>query len=461
MDCGIFGVYGHPEAANLTYLGLYALQHRGQEGAGIATSDGKVLYYHKGMGLVADIFTQEVLKRLPGHLAIGHVRYSTAGESHHKNLQPLIFDYSRGGIAIVHNGNLTNAGSVRKALEADGAIFQSTTDTEVIVHLFAREKRSQKAVERLISALGQVEGAYSLLVLTEKELIAARDPYGFRPLVLGKLKRGWVVSSETCAFDLIGAEFEREIQPGEMVLFDGDGPHSFFPFPKVEPKQCIFEFIYFARPDSFVFGESVYKVRRQMGMELAEEAPAPAEVVIPTPDSGLPAAIGFSHRSGIPLEFGIIRNHYVGRTFIEPSDSIRHFGVKVKLNAVRDVLKGKSIVVVDDSIVRGTTVKKNMHMLRQAGAREIHVRISSPPIVSPCFYGIDTPTREELIAANLSVEEIREFLGVESLSYLSLEGLKRCVKGKETQFCYACFTGCYPVSPPKERLQLGFFAKEV
>lgn len=461
MDCGIFGVYGHPEAANLTYLGLYALQHRGQEGAGIATSDGEVLYYHKGMGLVADIFTQEVLKKLPGHLAIGHVRYSTAGESHPKNLQPLIFDYSKGGVAIVHNGNLTNAGSVRKALEADGAIFQSTTDTEVIVHLFARERRSQKAVERLISALGQVEGAYSLLVMTEKELIAARDPYGFRPLLMGRLKKGWVVGSETCAFDLIGAEFVREIQPGEVVLFDGDGPHSFFPFPKVEPKQCIFEFIYFARPDSFLFGESVYKVRRQMGMELAEEAPAPAEVVIPTPDSGLPAAIGFSQRSGIPLELGIIRNHYVGRTFIEPSDSIRHFGVKVKLNAVRDVLKGRSIVVVDDSIVRGTTVKKNMHMLRQAGAKEIHVRISSPPIVSPCFYGIDTPTKEELIAANLSIEEIREFLGVESLSYLSLEGLKRCVRGKETHFCYACFTGCYPVSPPKERLQLGFFAKEV
>lgn len=460
MDCGIFGVYGHQEAANLTYLGLYALQHRGQEGGGIATSDGKALYYHKDMGLVADIFKEDILRRLPGHAAIGHVRYSTTGSSHPKNLQPLIFDYAKGGLAIVHNGNLTNAGLLRRQLEGEGAIFQSTSDTEVIIHLFARAKGGS-TVERLITALRQVEGAYCLLLLTEKELIAARDPHGFRPLVIGKLKKGWAVGSETCAFDLIGAEFVREVEPGEVLLFRGEEVHSFFPFPKVEPRYCIFEFIYFARPDSFIFGRSVYEVRRQLGVELAEEAPAPAEIIVPTPDSGLPAAIGFAHRAGIPLELGIIRNHYVGRTFIEPKDSIRHFGVRIKLNAVKELLKGKAIAVIDDSIVRGTTVKKNMHMLRQAGAREIHVRISSPPIIGPCFYGIDTPTKEELIAAKFSIEEIREFLGVESLAYLSLEGLKRCVRGSEDQFCYACFTGCYPVSPPKERMQLEFFVKEV
>ena len=459
MGCGVFGVYGHPEAANLTYLGLYALQHRGQEGAGIVSSDGKGLYYHRDMGLVADVFNVEKLKKLPGFLAIGHVRYSTTGQSHPKNLQPLIFDYSRGGIAIAHNGNLTNAGMIRRELEKEGAIFQSTSDTEVIIHLFARAKG--ETVERLISALKHVEGAYSLLFMSEKELIAVRDPHGFRPLVLGKLKKGWVVGSETCAFDLIGAEFVREIEPGEVVWFEGEKCFSLFPFSKTKPKQCIFEFIYFARPDSFLFGQSVYKVRKQLGIELAEEAPTEAEVVIPVPDSGVPSAIGFSHHSGIPLELGIIRNHYVGRTFIEPQDSIRHFGVKVKLNAVREVLQGKRIVVVDDSIVRGTTVKKNMFMLRQAGAQEIHVRISSPPIISPCFYGIDTPTKEELIAANLSVEDIRRFLDVESLAYLSLEGLKRCVKGHKDEFCYACFTGCYPVSPPRERMQLEFFAKEV
>lgn len=460
MDCGIFGVYGHKEAANLTYLGLYALQHRGQEGGGIASSDGRRLYYHREMGLVADIFKEEVLRKLPGHAAIGHVRYSTTGSSHPKNLQPLIFDYAKGGLAIVHNGNLTNAGILRRELEGDGAIFQSTSDTEVIIHLFARAKGGD-TVERLVAALRMVQGAYSLLLLTERELIAARDPYGFRPLVLGRLKEGWAVGSETCAFDLIGAEFVREIEPGEVVLFCGDGIQSYFPFPKVPPRYCIFEFIYFARPDSFIFGKSVYEVRKQLGVELAEEAPAPAEIAVPTPDSGLPAAIGFAQRSGIPLELGIIRNHYVGRTFIEPKDSIRHFGVRIKLNAVKELLKGKTIAVIDDSIVRGTTVRKNMHMLRQAGAKEIHVRISSPPIISPCFYGIDTPTREELIAANLSVEEIREFLGVESLAYLSLEGLKRCVKGQEDRFCYACFTGCYPVPPPQERMQLEFFAKEV
>jgi len=461
MDCGLFGVYGHPEAANLTYLGLYALQHRGQESAGIVSSDGKGLYCHKEMGLVAEIFDQEVLKRLPGSSAIGHVRYSTTGSSHLKNAQPFVFDYSRGGVAIAHNGNLTNAGLLRRQLEREGAIFQSTMDTEVIIHLFARVSEGLHTVDRLIAALSEVEGSYSLPLLTEKELIAARDPYGFRPLVLGKLKKGYVVSSETCALDLIGADFIREIEPGEVLLLSGDGPHSFFPFPRVKPKFCIFEFIYFARPDSFIFGHTVYQVRRQLGVQLAEEHPAEADLVLPTPDSGFPAAVGFAHSSGLPLELGIIRNHYVGRTFIEPRDSIRHFGVRIKLNAVREVIEGKRAVVVDDSIVRGTTVKKNMHMIRSAGAREIHVRISSPPIISPCFYGIDTPTKEELIAANLSIEEIREFLQVNSLGYLSLEGLKKCVAGHEDKFCYACFTGDYPVSPPAERMQLEFFIKEV
>jgi len=459
--CGIFGVYGHPEAANLTYLGLYALQHRGQESAGIVSSDGHNLYSHKAMGLVAEIFDREVLKKLPGDSAIGHVRYSTAGASHLKNAQPFVFDYSRGGVAIAHNGNLTNAQVLRRQLEGDGAIFQSTMDTEVIIHLFARASENSSTVERLIAALSEVEGAYSLLILSEKELIAARDPHGFRPLVLGKLKRGFVVGSETCAFDLIGAEFIREIEPGEILVIDRDGVHSFFPFPRVRPRHCIFEFIYFARPDSFIFGRSVYQVRRQLGVELAREHPAEADIVVPTPDSGFPAAIGFSHQSGIPLELGIIRNHYVGRTFIEPRESIRHFGVKIKLNPVQRAIEGKRVVVVDDSIVRGTTVRKNMRMIKGAGAKRVHVRISSPPIISPCFYGIDTPTHKELIAANLSVEEIRRFLRVHSLGYLSLEGLKRCVAGDEEKFCYACFTGDYPVPPPAQRMQLDFFIKEV
>jgi len=459
--CGIFGVYGHPEAANLTYLGLYALQHRGQESAGIVSSDGKGLYSHKEMGLVAEIFDREILKKLPGSSAIGHVRYSTAGATHLKNAQPFVFDYSRGGVAIAHNGNLTNARVIREELEREGAIFQSTMDTEVIMHLFARVSEESSTVDRVIAALAEVEGAYCLLILSEKELIAARDPYGFRPLVLGKLKQGYVVGSETCAFDLIGAEFIREVEPGEVLLINQDGLHSFFPFPRREPKHCIFEFIYFARPDSFIFGRSVYGVRRQLGVQLAEEHPAKADIVIPTPDSGFPAALGFSHRSGIPLELGIIRNHYVGRTFIEPRDSIRHFGVKIKLNPVKEAVMGKRVAVVDDSIVRGTTIRKNMRMVKGAGAKEIHVRISSPPIISPCFYGIDTPTHQELIAARLSVEEIRRYLKVKSLGYLSLEGLKRCVAGSEDSFCYACFTGEYPVAPPTKRMQLEFFIKEV
>jgi amidophosphoribosyltransferase len=459
-ECGIFGVYGHPEAANLTYLGLYALQHRGQESAGIVSSDEKGLYAHKEMGLVSEIFNQDVLKRLPGRSAIGHVRYSTAGGSHLKNAQPFVFDYSRGGIAIAHNGNLTNAQVLRDQLEREGAIFQSTMDTEVIIHLFAHATIGS-TVERLIAALREINGAYSLLFLSEKELIAARDPYGFRPLVLGRIKQGYVVGSETCAFDLIGAEFIREIEPGEVLMINEGGIEAFHPFPQVNHRFCIFEFIYFARPDSYIFGHNVYQVRRELGVQLAKEHPVEADVVIPTPDSGIPAAIGFSHESGIPLELGIIRNHYVGRTFIEPRESIRHFGVKIKLNAVKEAITNKRVVVLDDSIVRGTTARKNMRMIKNSGATEIHVRISCPPITASCFYGIDTPTREELIASSHSVEEVRKFIRVNSLGYLSLEGLKRCVAPDEDDFCYGCFTGEYPFEPPHENAQLDFFIKEV
>ena len=459
-ECGIFGVYGHPEAANLTYLGLYALQHRGQESGGIVSSDGRGLYTHKEMGLVSEIFDKEVLKRLPGRSAIGHVRYSTSGQTHLKNAQPFLFDYSKGGIAIAHNGNLTNAQTLREELEKEGAVFQSTMDTEVIIHLFAHAQNGT-VVERIIAALQQVKGAYSLLFITEKELIALRDPRGFRPLVLGGFKGGYAVGSETCAFDLIGAEFIREIEPGEVLVINEDGLQSFHPFPKVQPKSCIFEFIYFARPDSYIFGHNVYQVRRDLGIQLAEEHPIEADIVVPTPDSGIPAAIGFAHRSGIPLELGIIRNHYVGRTFIEPKDSIRHFGVKIKLNSVKEVIGDKRVVVVDDSIVRGTTARKNMRMIRNAGAKTIHVRISSPPITGPCYYGINTPTKEELIASSHSVEEIRRFIRVHSLGYLSLQGLKKCVAPRQEEFCYACFTEEYPVTPPEKTTQLNFFIREV
>jgi amidophosphoribosyltransferase len=459
-ECGIFGIYGHAEAANLTYLGLYALQHRGQESAGIVSSDGKGLYTHKEMGLVSEIFDKTVLKRLPGRSAIGHVRYSTAGATHLKNAQPFVFDYSKGGIAIAHNGNLTNAQGLREQLERDGAVFQGTMDTEVIIHLFAHTNTAPP-VERIIAALQEVKGAYSLLFLNEKELIAARDPHGFRPLVLGRIKDGYVVGSETCAFDLIGAEFIREIEPGEVVLINEDGIHSFHPFPAAKHQFCIFEFIYFARPDSYVFGHNVYQVRRELGVQLADEHPVEADMVIPTPDSGIPAAIGFAHRSGIPLELGIIRNHYVGRTFIEPRDAIRHFGVKIKLNSVKEAIRDKRVVVLDDSIVRGTTVRKNMRMIKGAGPNKVHVRISCPPIIGSCYYGIDTPTREELIASSHSVEEIRKYIHVNSLGYLSLEGLKRCVAPNENEFCYGCFTGEYCLEPPQDDTQLDFFIKEV
>jgi len=447
--CGIFGIYDHPEAANLTYLGLYALQHRGQESAGIVSSDGHQLHDYRQMGLVAEVFTREILKNLRGRNAIGHVRYSTAGSSDIKNAQPFAVDYSQGSMAIAHNGNLLNAAFIRSQLESEGSIFQSSTDTEAIVHLIARSK-AKTFLERTVQSLRQVEGAYSLLFLTEKEMVAVRDPYGFRPLVLGELKGSPVIASETCALDLINARFVREIEPGEIVVIDDRGVHSHKPFPRKKHALCIFEFIYFARPDSFIFGRNVYEVRRALGVQLAKESPAEAEMVVPIPDSGVPATIGYAFESKIPLELGLIRNHYVGRTFIEPEQTIRHFGVKIKLNPVRELLKRRKIVTVDDSIVRATTSRKINKMFRHAGAKEVHVRISSPPIKSPCFFGIDTPVKSELIASSHTVKEIQKYITANSLSYLSLEGLRTCVDWNPDQFCYACFTGDYPAPLPAD-----------
>ncbi len=442
--CGIFGITGHAEASNLTYLGLHALQHRGQESAGIVVSDGDTLRAHREMGLVADIFTAPVIERLPGQMAIGHVRYSTAGVSMLKNAQPLTVEYAGGQMAVAHNGNLVNARELRTSLEADGAIFQSDSDTEVVIHLIARSKQptfEQKVVE----ALSRVKGAYSLLFLTESKLVAVRDPLGIRPLVLGRLKSGYVLASETTALDLIEAEFIREIEAGEMVIIENGGLRTLQPFPPTRLGRCIFEHVYFAKPDTTLFGTSVYEVRKELGRQLAREQPAPdADLVIAVPDSGVPAAIGFSQASGIPYDVGLIRSHYVGRTFIEPQQSIRHFGVKLKLSAVRAVLKGKRVVVVDDSIVRGTTSRKIVKMLKAAGALEVHLRISSPPTQWPCFYGIDTPSRQELIAASHSTEEIARYVTADTLGYLTLEGLGTAVGDRERKsFCTACFSGKY------------------
>ena len=442
--CGIFGISNHVEASNLAYLGLYALQHRGQESAGIVSSDNRHLHHYRQMGLVSEVFTKDILKRLSGKSAIGHVRYSTAGSSELKNAQPFLVDYYKGSLAIAHNGNLTNAPLIKSDLESRGSIFQSNMDTEVIVHLIARSKE-KSTIERAVHALKQVEGAYSLLIMTENELIAARDPFGFRPLVLGQLKDAPVVASETCAFDLIGATFVREIEPGEILLINEDRIQSFKPFPQKQRHQCIFEFIYFARPDSFIFNRNVYEVRKSLGAQLAREAPAEVDMVVPIPDSGFPATLGFAAQSNVPLELGMIRNHYIGRTFIEPEQRIRHFGVKIKLNPVKELLKGKRIVTVDDSIVRATTGKKINKMFRNAGAKEIHVRISSPPITHPCFFGIDTPKRSELIASSHMIKEIQKFINATSLHYLTLEGLKKCMRGDAESFCYACFTGDYPI----------------
>src|SRR3990170_3580162 len=458
-ECGVFGVYGHPDASNLTYLGLYALQHRGQESAGIVSSDGKVVYSEKSMGLVADIFDEERIKKLPGHLAIGHNRYSTTGESTSINIQPIRVNFALGGLAIAHNGNLVNAGLLKDELEAYGSIFQSTMDSEVIIHLIA-QSRMANIHDRIVDALGHVQGSYSLLLITENELIGVRDPHGFRPLVLGELDGAYVLASETCAFDLIEATYIREIEPGEMVVINDKGIHSSFPLTRAEPSHCIFEFIYFARPDSMVFGQNVYTIRKEFGKQLAREAGVEADVVIPVPDSGLPAALGYAEESGIPFDTGLIRNHYVGRTFIEPRQSIRHFGVKIKLNPVRDALRGKRVIIVDDSIVRGTTSKKIIKMIRNAGAAEVHMRISSPPTNFPCFYGIDTPTRQELIASSHSIEEIRKYITADSIGYLSMEGM-RTVVPYPMHYCAACFDGEYPVAFPWDKMaQLGLFDKE-
>jgi amidophosphoribosyltransferase len=456
-ECGIFGVASHPEAARIAYLGLYALQHRGQESAGITSSDRKKLHIEKGMGYVADIFNESRLEHLHGDSALGHVRYSTAGESARWNAQPILVDCWRGPIALAHNGNLTNAAYLRHELERDGAIFHSTSDSEVILHLISRSRR-RTLQEAFIEALRMIQGAFSLVLLTPDYLLAARDPHGFRPLCIGRLGESYVVASETCAFDLINAEFDRDIEPGEVVRIEGNSLDSQMPLPKEKPAFCIFEHIYFSRPDSLVFGRNVNSSRREMGRLLAREHSVEADVVVPVPDSGVSAAIGYSQESGIPLEFGLIRNHYVGRTFIEPKQSIRNFGVKVKLNPVREILRGKRIALVDDSIVRGTTSRKIVQIIRALGAKEIHVRITAPPIIAPCYYGIDTPTRHELIASTKSIEEICKFIGADSLGYLSLDGVLRSVEDKRN-FCVACFTDHYPTDVVVDERQRSLFDK--
>lgn len=457
-ECAVFGISGHKEAANLAYLGLYALQHRGQEGSGIVSSDGERFYQQKGLGLVADIYSKGKLKQLPGAKAIGHNRYSTAGSGDLHNVQPLSVNFAFGNLALAHNGNLINAGVLRGELEAYGAIFQSDSDSEVIIHLIAHSK-GETVVNRVIDALSLVRGAFSLVLLTDDHLIAARDPFGFRPLCLGRYKDSWVVASETCAFDLIDAKFEREIEPGEIVVIQGTELTSYHPFLDRGRAQCIFEYVYFARPDSKIFGShAVYPIRKAFGRQLAKECPAEADLVIPVPDSGVPAALGYAEGMNLPFEIGLTRNHYIGRTFIEPQQAIRHFGVKLKLNPVPDVLEGKRIVVVDDSIVRGTTSRKIVKMLRQAGAREIHMRVSSPPVLAPCFYGIDTPNQKELIAAKCSLEEIRRYITADSLGYLSLEGMLATAPDASHHYCNACFTENYPISFTKaEQMQLGLF----
>lgn len=468
--CGVFGIYGHPEAANLTYLGLHALQHRGQESAGIVTTDGNQLSLHRGMGHVIDVFTPDQLARLGGPHAIGHVRYSTAGGSMLKNAQPIAVEYARGSLAIAHNGNLTNADALREKLEARGSIFQSTSDTEVIVHLVAVS--TQRSIEdRIADALAQVQGAYSLLCLTPETMIAVRDPMGIRPLCLGKMPNAeqYVISSEPSSFDLIDAVYVREIEPGEMLIIDRKGMRSTWPFAEAPRRSCIFEYVYFARPDSNIDGVSVYEARKNLGRALAREHPVKADVVIPVPDSGVPATIGYSEYSKIPFELGLVRSHYIGRTFIEPQQSIRHFGVRLKLNPISATLKGKSVVVVDDSIVRGTTSRKIVKMLRDAGAKEVHMRISSPPTKWPCYYGIDTPTRGELIASSHTVEEINQYITSDTLAYLSLDAMTDAVVSARTEahgrstrrslpiageeaplskdsFCMACWSGDYPVA---------------
>jgi len=450
-ECGVFGVYGHPEAANLVYLGLYALQHRGQESAGIVSSNGKVLIAHRGMGLVADIFNSQVIEQLEGTTAIGHNRYSTTGSTTLKNCQPLVVEYAKGGLALAHNGNLVNFDELRDQLQKSGSIFQSSSDSELIIHLIASAQAAELP-ERVIEALAQVRGAYSMVLLTERQIIAARDPWGFRPLVLGKLNDATIIASETCALDLVRAEYVREIEPGEIVVIDEDGIRSLHPFPPMPARRCIFEYVYFARPDSLLYGRNVYQVRKIQGRALARECPVEADIVVPVPDSGNAAALGYAEESGLPFEMGLVRSHYVGRTFIEPRQSIRHFGVKIKFNPVVGLLRGKRVVLIEDSLVRGTTLRKVIPMLRQAGAREVHMRIAAPPTTNSCFYGIDTPTREELLASHQSVDEIRKYITADSLAYLSWDGLYSFLgSGDREGYCDACFTGKYPVEIPRDR----------
>jgi amidophosphoribosyltransferase len=450
-ECGVFGIFGHPEAANMTYLGLYALQHRGQESAGIAASDGSQVRISRAMGYVADTFDSAALSQLPGPLAIGHVRYSTAGESKLSNAQPILIDCAHGQIALCHNGNLVNARELRDDLVRQGSIFQSSSDTEVILHLYARSKACA-VQDAIVESVSQVQGAFSLVMLTRDRLVAVRDPHGFRPLALGRLDDAYVVCSETCAMDLIGATYERDVEPGEVLVISAEGLKSMRPFAPAPLAHCIFEHVYFARPDSYVFGRSVNEVRTNLGRILAREQLVDADVVVPVPDSGVCAAMGFAEESGVPLRMGLIRNHYVGRTFIQPQQSIRHFGVKVKLNPVRSILEGRRVILVDDSIVRGTTSRKIVKMVRAAGAKEVHVRISCPPTISPCFYGVDTPRKSELIAATHTIAEIREFLEADSLAYLSIEGLMSAVGREKASYCSSCYTGRYPVDIPRDEI---------
>ncbi|CAN5770153.1 amidophosphoribosyltransferase [soil metagenome] len=460
-ECGVFGIFGHPEAANLTSLGLYALQHRGQESAGIASGDGERMRITRGMGEVGDAFKEETLEKLPGHLAIGHTRYSTAGESKIENAQPFLIDCAHGQIAVAHNGNLVNARELREELVRAGSIFQTTSDTEVVLHLYARSKAAS-VEEALVESIVQVSGAFSMVLLTKNRLIAARDPHGFRPLALGRLGDAWIVCSETCALDLIGATYVRDVDPGELLIISDGGLRSIRPYPPSQLAHCVFEHVYFARPDSYVFGRSVSEVRTSFGRILAAESPVEADVVVPIPDSGVCAAIGYGEEAGLPVRFGLIRNHYVGRSFIQPQQSIRDFNVKVKLNPVRSILEGKRVILVDDSIVRGTTSRKIVRLVQAAGAREVHVRISCPPTVSPCFYGVDTPSRQDLIGATHSVDQIRDFVEADSLVYLSLAGLRQGVGERQGSYCTSCYTGIYPVPfPQDERAYLQLALKAV
>jgi len=449
-ECGVFAIYGHPNSAEMTYLGLYALQHRGQESAGIVTSDGNDVFYHREMGLVSEVFSdQGIFEYLKGHSAIGHNRYSTTGSNRIINVQPLLSGDRDGPIAVGHNGNLTNTRKLYENLIKNGAIFQTTLDSEIIIHMTAMSKKDTFE-ERLIETLKKVKGAYCLVILTKDGVIAARDPYGFRPLCLGKVADAWVVASETCALDILNAEYIRDVEPGEIITINKNGVHSVKPFKKQKKAFCIFEYIYFSRPDSYIFGKCVDRARREIGRTLAKEYPVDADIVIPVPDSSNTAALGYSQESGIKFEIGLIRNHYIGRTFIHPSQVTREHSVRIKFNPVRGVLEGKKVVVVEDSIVRGTTFKKIAKLLRNTGVKEIHLRVSSPPIISPCFYGMDFPTRKELMASHRSVEEIKRFIDVDSLGYLSLDGLVKSVPNDDNSYCTACFSGNYPTELPEE-----------